>query len=221
MPAGTGRSPSFSGEGAREPLFRGYGGQPDAPSAWKQETDEAPKLTYANVTATAALFLALAGGTTAVALSGHNSVKSDDIRNGEVKAADLAGSSVKGAEVKADSLKGGDLATDSVGGSEVAAAAVGSARSPMVVSLGDTDGAVGPDEIAPGAVGTSEIAAAAVGGPAVVDGSLGPAEQGAAPAARIAGTQFTPPKPERTHCRPLGKGHRRGGVRPVPDVESR
>ncbi len=137
------------------------------------------KLTYANVTSTAALFLALAGGTTAVALSGHNSVQSDDIRNGEVKAADLAGSSVKGAEVKAESLKAGDLAADSVTGSELAAAAVGSAEI--------ADAGVGPDEIAPGAVGSSELAAAAVGAPAVVDGSLGPAEQGAAPAARIEG----------------------------------
>ena len=154
-----------------------------------------PKLTYANVTSTAALFLALAGGTTAVALSGHNSVQSDDIRNGEVKSADLAGSSVKGAEVKGESLKAGDLAADSVTGSEVAAAAVGSAEI--------ADGAVGPDEIAPGAVGSSEIAAAAVGGPAVVDGSLGPAEQGAAPAARIAGTQFTPPNPNELIAVPL------------------
>jgi hypothetical protein len=143
-----------------------------------------PKLTYANVTATAALILALAGGTTAVALSGHNSVRSDDIRNEEVRSPDLAGSSVKGAEVKANSLKAGDLAADSVTGSEVAPAAVGSGEI--------ADGGVGPDEIAPGAVNSSEIAPNAVGAAAVLDGSLGPEEQGAAPAARIEGTGFTP-----------------------------
>ena len=41
------------------------------------------RLSYANVVATLALFFALTGGT-AVALTGSNTVVSDDIRNGEV-----------------------------------------------------------------------------------------------------------------------------------------
>ena len=40
------------------------------------------RITYANVMATIAVFLALGGGTAAVALSGKNSVKKDDIAKG-------------------------------------------------------------------------------------------------------------------------------------------
>ena len=40
------------------------------------------KLTYANVMATLAVFIALGGGTTAVALSGSNTVQSDDLGPG-------------------------------------------------------------------------------------------------------------------------------------------
>jgi hypothetical protein len=46
-------------------------------------------LTYANVAATVALVIAVGGGTTAIALSGRNSVHSDDIKNGNVTARDL------------------------------------------------------------------------------------------------------------------------------------
>ena len=46
-------------------------------------------LTYANVAATLALVIAVGGGTTAIALSGKNSVHSDDIKNGNVTARDL------------------------------------------------------------------------------------------------------------------------------------
>jgi len=43
-------------------------------------------LTYANVVATLALVIAIGGGTTAIALNGRNSVRSDDIKNGHVSA---------------------------------------------------------------------------------------------------------------------------------------
>jgi hypothetical protein len=46
-------------------------------------------LSYANVVSTLCLFLVVGGGS-AVALSGSNTVLSDDIKNGEVKARDLA-----------------------------------------------------------------------------------------------------------------------------------
>jgi len=45
------------------------------------------RLTYANVISTLALLLVLTGGS-AYALAGHNSVLSDDIKNGEVKLPD-------------------------------------------------------------------------------------------------------------------------------------
>lgn len=50
---------------------------------------------HATVVAYVALFVALGGGTTAVALSGHNTVQSDDIGPGaQVKAADIAPNAV-------------------------------------------------------------------------------------------------------------------------------
>ena len=50
------------------------------------------KLTYANVVATLALIIAVAGGSAAVALSiGKNSVKASSIKAGNVTARELAG----------------------------------------------------------------------------------------------------------------------------------
>jgi len=47
-------------------------------------------LSYANVAATLALVLAVGGGTTAIALRGKNTVRTDDIRRGNVTARDLS-----------------------------------------------------------------------------------------------------------------------------------
>jgi hypothetical protein len=67
------------------------------------------RLTYANVTATLALFLVLSGGT-AVALSGTNTVFTDDIANDTVPA---------GGGNPAGGLVAADLRPNSVGSSEV------------------------------------------------------------------------------------------------------
>jgi hypothetical protein len=69
-------------------------------------------LTYANVMATIAVFLVLTGGT-AVALSGSNTVFSDDIVNGEVLSAD----------VKNNALTANDVAQDTLGFRETATSA--------------------------------------------------------------------------------------------------
>jgi hypothetical protein len=67
------------------------------------------KLTYANVMATIAVFLVLGGGS-AVALSGSNTVQSDDLGPGaQVKAADVADNAVNGADVQNGSLRQADL----------------------------------------------------------------------------------------------------------------
>ncbi len=83
------------------------------------------RLTYANVTSTLALFLALAGGTTAVALSDKNKVKHDDladdvvhspeIKKGEVKASDIAKAAVRSGEIQDGKVKAADLADGAVG----------------------------------------------------------------------------------------------------------
>jgi hypothetical protein len=97
----------------------------------------------AMVVALVALFVSLGG--TAAALSGSNTVFSDDIDNdtsnsptqgqGGLVAADLRPSSVGTSEVAANSLGAGDLAPNSVGTSEVA------------------DGSIGSSDLAPAVVG--------------------------------------------------------------------
>src|SRR5688572_27067109 len=57
-------------------------------------------LTYANVMATIAVFIAVSGGT-AVALNGTNTVQSDDIGPGaQVNAGDVVNESLTGADIK-------------------------------------------------------------------------------------------------------------------------
>jgi len=80
-------------------------------------------LSYANVMATIAVFLVLSGGT-AVALTGSNTVFSDDIVNGEVKAVDIKGGAVQSIAVRDDTQPSGgllaqDLSPGSVRSSEV------------------------------------------------------------------------------------------------------
>ncbi|MEK6273434.1 MAG: hypothetical protein AABM42_12460 [Actinomycetota bacterium] len=66
-------------------------------------------LTYANVISTLCLFLLLSGGT-AVALSGSNTVQSDDLGPGsQVKAPDVAANAVNGSDVLNNSLTLSDL----------------------------------------------------------------------------------------------------------------
>lgn len=64
-------------------------------------------LSYANVTATIALFIALGGGTYAAFNLPKNSVKSSNIKNGQVKSPDLAGDGkFKSAGLPAQGLSG-------------------------------------------------------------------------------------------------------------------
>ena len=70
------------------------------------------RLTYANVMATVAVFIAM-GGTSIAAISlSKNSVKSATIKNGQVKTADLAKNAVTTGKVKNRSLRSADFAPD-------------------------------------------------------------------------------------------------------------
>ena len=78
------------------------------------------RLTYANVVATLALVLVIAGGTAYAA----NTV-SEDIVNGEVKTADIGTDEVRSADVSDDTLSGGglggvDIAKNSLKGPDIA-----------------------------------------------------------------------------------------------------
>ena len=72
-------------------------------------------LTYANVMATVAVFIALGGGTTAVALSGTDTVQSDDLGPGaQVKQADVADNAVNSADIVNGSITGADIASSAL-----------------------------------------------------------------------------------------------------------
>jgi hypothetical protein len=101
------------------------------------------RLTYANVMATIAVFLVLSGGT-AVALSGSNTVFSDDIVNGEVKADDIGSNAVRSGKI----IDGG------------------------VQSVDILDGAVGSPDILDGAVGNNDVRKSAITSGKVQDESL-------------------------------------------------
>jgi hypothetical protein len=75
-------------------------------------------LTYANVMATIAVFLVLSGGT-AVALTGSNTVFSDDIVNGEVKVADIGQGAVATDEIANGQVQAADIGADQVRSSKV------------------------------------------------------------------------------------------------------
>lgn len=115
------------------------------------------RITYANLMSTVAAFLALAGGSTAIALKGKNTVKKDDIASNAVRYRHIAKGAVRSWEVKNETLKLGDIGPGAVGAGEI------------------VDGAVRAPEIASGAVGSAEL----------LDGAVGTADQASVPVARI------------------------------------
>jgi len=102
-----------------------------------------------NVVGYVALFFALGTGS-AVALSGSNTVFSDDIVDNEVKSADVRDDTLSGG-----GLAAADLRPNSVGTSEVAADSLGAG------------------DLAPNSVGTSEVADNSLTGSDIVEASLG------------------------------------------------
>jgi hypothetical protein len=107
-----------------------------------------PRPSHATVVAYVALFVALTGGTTAVALSGSDTVQSDDLGPGaQVKAPDVADNAVNSADVLNGSLGLADLnATSRPHKLEFSATDV----------LGDTVATIGPLEVNAGCRPPSE-----------------------------------------------------------------
>jgi hypothetical protein len=92
------------------------------------------RLTYANVMATIAVFIALGGGAMAAFKLPANSVKSRNIKDGNVKLQDLASPAVNGSKVFPDSLGGEQIDESTLG--EVPSAA--SAESADMAGNADT-----------------------------------------------------------------------------------
>jgi hypothetical protein len=68
-----------------------------------------PRLSYANVMSTLAVFVALGGSSVAAVQLSRNSVRSEQIANGQVKGPDLAKSAVTSVKVADRSLLAGDF----------------------------------------------------------------------------------------------------------------
>src|SRR3954454_9848895 len=100
------------------------------------------RLTYANVVATLTLFLVLSGGT-AVALTGSNTVFSDDIVDNQVRSADvrndtLAGGGLTAADLGPGSVAGSEVKDNSLGGADVKESSLG--RVPQAGNADRVDG---------------------------------------------------------------------------------
>src|SRR5215468_11128813 len=66
-------------------------------------------ITYANVMATIAVFVALGGGAIAAGVAKKNSVTSKSVRNGSLQGLDVKDGSLQGADVAADTLTGANV----------------------------------------------------------------------------------------------------------------
>src|SRR3954451_3115922 len=120
-------------------------------------------LTYANVMATIAVFLVLSGGT-AVALSGSNTVFSDDIVNGEVKAADIGSNAVGSGKIVDGAVQGVDVFD-------------GAVDSPDIL-----DGAVSNNDVRKNAITSGKVQDESLTGADVVESSLRPVPRAHSPA---------------------------------------
>ena len=113
-----------------------------------------PRLTYANVTATLALFLALGGGAYAAHQLPKRSVGARQLRPGAVTARKLRKNAVTAPKLRAEAVKGAKLARAAVTNAKLAVQAVSA------------------EKLAPGAVTTAKIAPDAVTGVQVNEASL-------------------------------------------------
>ena len=115
-----------------------------------------PRLTYANVVSTLALFVALGGaGAYAATQLPPRSVGEPELRPGAVTAEKLRKNAVIATKIKALAVKQGKIANAAVSGAKLA------------------DGAVGSEKLATGAVTTNGLANGAVTGEKVDESSLG------------------------------------------------
>ena len=85
------------------------------------------RLTYANIVSSLALFLVLSGGT-AVALTGSNTVFSDDITDQQVRTADIRNDEVRTGDVRDSTLRGRDVFDNSLTGADINESSLGNVR---------------------------------------------------------------------------------------------
>jgi hypothetical protein len=125
-------------------------------------------ISYANVMATIAVFVALGGTSIAAVSLSKNSVGAKQIKRNAVRAPEVNRNAVGASELRANAVAGGDVADGSLGTLDLADSSInaGKLADNAVIASKLADNAVGPLEIATSGVGTSEVA----------DGSLGEAD---------------------------------------------
>jgi hypothetical protein len=132
------------------------------------------RLTYANVMASIAVFIALGGtGIAAVSLS-KNSVGAKQIKTNAVRAAEIKRNAVTGSEIRSNAVAGGDVADGTLGSFDLADDNIGSIDlgTDSVGSSELANNSVNSNELGNDAVGLGELANNSVGSAEIVDGSV-------------------------------------------------
>jgi hypothetical protein len=115
-----------------------------------------PRLSYANVIATIALFLALGGGAYAAATAAKNSVTSRSIKDGQVKRQDLAARAVTNTRIGPNAVSNSKIGPNAVSSDKIADNAVTTTKL--------ADGSVLTSKIGDNAVTQTKLAANSVNG---------------------------------------------------------
>ena len=104
------------------------------------------QLTYANVIATSALFIALGGGAWALA---KDSVGSREIENGSVRSQELKDDDVRAGDIEANAVESSDVSADTLTGADVNESGLiaGGALTGTLGDAGIADGTVDADAI--------------------------------------------------------------------------
>jgi hypothetical protein len=133
-------------------------------------------LSYGNITATVAVFLAISGTAAAVTLAPKNSVISPSIQDGEVRTPDLHGGAVTAAKLGANSVGSGKVTDGSLTGADVRDDTIGERdiRNGSLFGTDIADGSISHFEVAPDTLGGAEIQESSLGQvPAATLGGLG------------------------------------------------
>jgi len=108
------------------------------------------RLTYSNVVATLALFIALGGASYAAIKLPRDSVTKKQIKEDAVRASELAPDSVDSGNLVDGGIEGSDIANGAVTGDDLSTGSVGAAAV--------ADNTLGPDDLANNSIGPADLA---------------------------------------------------------------